>query len=549
METLLANLEARTVKGLLMPWGEVSRPSNIGPIYFTRETLSVPTDPLIVTGNIRHLREEPVARATALEDTDAGLVAEFSVAKTAEGDQLLADIKAGKLTRLSAEVKNVIRDTVDKTKAVAGALFGAAFVDEGAFKSAMLYAELADIESSSRTVEEYTDADGVTWRRVYESETTTEDTENGTETTTVTKVTEETSEATAEDDDPQEETMAAAAAPQTAQVPSTLMAGASATPATTTEAEDQNTVYQVANALAGYFRTGSADAIEQLAAKSRKAGEMMFAALTDVKTSGSGAAIIQPQWIGDVWKERTHVRRYIPLIGHAPLTSLKVQGFRFTTKAGGSAWAGDKTAVPSGAIVTEEVNKTADRWAGGHDVAREFRDFDVPEFWVAYFAQMGNSYSKWADTGCVTSLVAGATAMNAGAVPTGANSATTLLVDGALAIVNTEEAAPSFAVVATDVFRTLVLQGRDEVIATLSLSLGLEGGELAGFRVIPSGQIAAGKALVGAKEAATHYELPGAPIRTEALDMVKGGIDTGFFGYSATVINNAAALQLVSPAA
>lgn len=554
METLLANHEERTVKGLLMPWGEKSRASNIGPIMFTRDTLAIPTDPAIVTANVRHKREDPVGRAVALEDSDAGLVATFSIAKTAEGDQLLADIKDNKLTRLSAEVKGVMRDAVDKTKAVAGALFGAAFVDEGAFASATLYAELADVEAHSKTEEEYTDDNGVTWRRVYESDTSSEDTDNGTKTTTVTTVTEETSEAAAEDTT-EEETMAAEAATTpaattpaaatAATVPQTLMAGTAAP-------GDQNTVHQVAHAMAAFARTNDPAHIEALAEKSREAGDLLFAALTDIKATSTGAAglaIIQPQWIGDVWKERTYVRKFAPLLGEAPLTSYKVKGFEFTTKAEGGDWAGNKANVPSGAVATEEVSVTADRWAGGHDIAREFRDFDVPEFWTAYFAQMANSYARWSDAKALAAAVAGATEVTAGEVPAGVNAATTLVVDGALAVIATEEATPSFAVAATDVYRSLLLQTKDDLLATLTLGMGLESGDLAGFRIVPSSTIAAGKVLVGAKEAATFYELPGAPIRTEALDMVKGGIDTGFFGYAATVINNSAALALTSPAA
>ncbi|WNM25239.1 phage major capsid protein [Demequina capsici] len=546
METLLANLKDRTVRGLLMPWNELSRPSNIGPIMFSRDVLAVPADPLVLTANIRHMREEPVGRATALEDTDTGLVATFAIAKTPEGDQLLADISEGRLTRLSAEVKGVVRDLTDKTRATAGALFGAAFVDEGAFASAALYAELA---SEVHVDETYTDDQGRTWRMVRDTESKTETTDTGTKTTTTTTVVEEETEAAATVTTTQEETMpetlAAEKADEQATVPQTLMASAPQTQ----PAVDGNTIYQVAHAMAAYFRTGSSEAIEALAAVSRTAGDLMFAALSDVKTSGAGAAIIQPQWIGDVWKERTYTRKIVPLLGTAPLTSLKVKGFRFTTKAEGGDWAGDKAAVPSAALVTEEVSVTAARWAGGHDVAREFRDFDVPEFWVAYFAQMSNSYARWSDTKALTDIVAGSTPVVAGAVPAGANASTVLLVDGALSVIATDEAVPSFAIAATDVYRGLLLQNRDDIIATLSLSLGLESGDLSGFRIIPSAGIAAGKVLVGSRDAATYHELPGAPIRTEALDMVKGGIDTGFFGYGATVIHNAAALALVSPAA
>lgn len=546
--TLLANLADRTVRGLLMPWNELSRPSNIGPIMFSRDVLAVPADPLVITANIGHLREEPVGRATALEDTDAGLVATFTIAKTPEGDALLTAVSDGRLSRLSAEVKGVVRDIVDTTRATAGALFGAAFVDEGAFASAALYAELAN--TSERYVSEYTDTDGVTWRRVSETVTKAEETEAGYTSTTTTTTTEETvpAEETEEETEPMEpETLTAHAADTAATVPQTLLAGAKAG---TTPTIGKTSLFTVANAMAAYFKNGDLGPIEAIAETDRNAGELMYAALTDIKatTAGSvGVNIIQPQWVGDVWAARTRPRKFSQLVGQAILTSFKVSGFRFVTKPAGGDWTGDKTSVTSTAPTTEAVTKTADRWAGGHDIAREFVDFDVPEFWVSYFQYMTNDYIAWDDKKTLGYLIAGATAIDHGDVPAGMNVATVMLVDGALSVIATEEATPTFAVVGLDRFRELLLQTKDNIIDTLSMSLGLEEGDLENFRIVPSAHPdIQGKVLVGARDSATHYELSGAPIRTNALDMVKGGVDHGFFGYSTTVINQASALAIVS---
>lgn len=545
METLLANLEDRTVTGLLLPYGETSRPSNIGPVMFARGTVAIPADPSIVTLNIRHQRENPVGRATVLEDTNAGIVATFSIAKTPEGDAYLADVASGKLNRLSAEVRDLVRSAADKVRAVSGALFGAAGVDEGAFKSATLYAELA---SESHSEGEYVDENGVTWRRVEDSKTEETENEDGSKTYKSEYVVTETPEAPAEEE-PEEETeettMAAQAATVPATVPQTLLAGAG-TPA---NPADENTMYEVAHALAAYFGTGDATKLHELKAKSKRASELMFAALNDIKISGVGqvgTAMITPQWLGDVWGTRTYERKYVPLLGHAPLTALTLTGYRYTTEAAGGDWTGNKGNVPTNTPATEAVSVTAARWAGGHDIAREFVDFSVPEFWVAHFRQMTNSYGRWSDTKAITDIIAGATAVEAGTVPSGINAETVLLVDGALALIE-NDVTPKWAVAATDVYRALLLQSKDDIIATLSLSLGLETGSLEGFKIIPSTAVAAGKVLVGSDEAGTFHELPGVPIRTEALDMVKGGVDHAFFGYAATVINSSDALALVSP--
>jgi hypothetical protein len=59
----------------------------------------------------------------------------------------------------------------------------------------------------------------------------------------------------------------------------------------------------------------------------------------------------------------------------------------------------------------------------------------------------------------------------------------------------------------------------------------------------------AGTVLVGAREAATSFELGGSPIRAEATDMVLGGFDIGLFGYHAAAVTNENAICKVAPAA
>ena len=65
-------------------------------------------------------------------------------------------------------------------------------------------------------------------------------------------------------------------------------------------------------------------------------------------------------------------------------------------------------------------------------------------------------------------------------------------------------------------------------------------------RIVAHPAITAGHVIVGTKDAATFYELPGSPIRVEAVDMVKGGIDAGVFGYYALLTHDAGALQDVT---
>lgn len=556
METLLANHEERTVTGMLLPYGEVSRPSNLGPIQFDQGTVEIPADPHVLMGNVKHKREDVRAYGLSLDDTPEGVVATFRVANTPEGDSLLAEIANGKLTRLSPEVSHVRRDAKDKTRGVSGRLFGAAFVDEGAFRSATLYAELYPENSTADREEEYVDENGVTWVRTYHSTVETV-TEGDTSTqTTVTKITEtKKADAPAPDVNPTDTTgdtmTAALATPAQAQVPAVLLA--SHKPSAEQKPSGVN-LYAVADAVAGYFRTRSSAQLEALLQADHSAEDMLFAALTDIKYNSEGApgvAMAQPQWIGEIWTSRTRVRKYAPLIAQAPLTAFKVKGYRTTTRAAANQttdWAGNKAAIPASvAPVTEPVEESADRWAGVHDIAREYIDFDSPEFWAAYLRDMGNDYCKWDDKKTLGYLIGGSTAVTHGTVPAGMNTATVMLVDGALQVIASEEATPTFALAGLDRYRELLLQNKDDLIATLTLAMGLEEGQLGPFRILPSADSRlTGKVMVGAKEAATHYELPGAPIRANALDLTKGGTDEAFFGYSKTIVNNSEVLALVS---
>ena len=155
---------------------------------------------------------------------------------------------------------------------------------------------------------------------------------------------------------------------------------------------------------------------------------------------------------------------------------------------------------------------------------------------------MVESYAKVTDLATINALKTGATDIEA--TGTGAFEK---IMDGVEAIL--PYAVPTFAVVATDVYRQLILTEDSAKLAYLDAGLGLEGGTAAGFAIVPSDQLSAGNVLVGAREAAISFELSGAPIRVEAENVAQGGFDMGLFGYHAAAVINADALALVAPAA
>ena len=415
---------------------------------------------------------------------------------------------------LSVEIKNMV---IKAGKAISGKLTGAAFVDRGAFASAALMAAAVDVDDDIdvTTDHPFTDSQLEALRALI-----------GEATKTPSAAPVEVTERQPAPNTERTDTVADAV------VPSNLNTGDEQTPATLT-----------------------ASAVFAMQAEAAATGNRdLFAALSDVKISGTGTVgtnVVVPQWVGELWSGAQFQRKLVPLLGHADLTSLKISGFRWTVKPQVAPYAGNKAAVPSNQPATQPYEVAAQRLAGAHDIDRAFRDFDVPGFWDSYWNAMTESYLRQSDAGVATALTtAGAfTPIPRGTVPTGVSAAATAIVDGVIAI--GDEGLPSFALVAPDLYRDFILTRKDDSLAFLDTQLSvLTGGSIGGFSVQASSAIPAGSVLVGSRNAATVYELPGAaPIRVEGLDVSKGGIDPSLHGYFATVINNPAALSLVAPGA
>lgn len=541
---LFASADERLVTGLLVPYGENCK-SNLGMFSVGPGVFTIPADvPGVVGFNVEHAREASVGRAISATETERGIVATFSVAKTPEGDAALADITSGKRKFLSAEVSGVI---VKAGKAVAGSLFGGALVGKPAFPSATLLASLDDPAAPAAATEptetvkvdesDYTDEAGVQ----HHKKTTTKTTVDG-ETTTVV-ITEVITE-------PQPEPKTEGAAPVgAATAPNTLTAAATTAPRGLSLAQ-MGTLY--AQRASGLISDADfSDAIKD------QNGSTMFAALSDIKYDGTGgvapAQTAAPQWLGQVWQAAVYRQQVLPLFAHRDLTGLNFSGFKFGTKPAGGDWAGNKAAVPSNTITVTPITGTASRYAIGHDIAREFVDFPVEGFFEAYAAAVSEDYARWSDAKVAAAVLAGATALAADALttlPGGTNnigSAASAIIDGAVAVASTGTL-PNFALVAPALYKSFIKNPTTNVIGYLNAALGLVEGSLEGFIIRPSASITAGKVLVGAREAVTVMELPGAPIRIDALDLARGGVDKAAFGYAAVNVNDSAALQLVTAA-
>ncbi|TPW75893.1 hypothetical protein [Schumannella soli] len=524
----------RTVRGLLLPWGEQTLPEHAQAFKFNRGTVAVPGDLSAMRANRNHELTDPVASFTAVEDTDRGLVATFSIARTPEGDEFIEQKKAGRLNRLSAEVRNIVHRGAE---VVSATLTGAAFVPQGAFASAALFAlnpvteaEPETVTEESHSDETFVGPDGKTYRYQRDSETTTETTESGTKTTTTTVVeeTEEEPEGSEKED--------GVTVSQTA-------GDGNAAPNQLTKAD--------AFALFRLMREGRASAEQIDRLRETTTTQAGLFALTDIKYTGTGSVSPRntaPQWVGELWDGVAYVQKVASLFAHKTATEMKIAGFRWVTKPTGGAWAGNKSNIPSSTASTAPYEADFNLWAGGHDHAIEHRLFNTPNYFESYFAAMAESFAKWQDDEVLTDILTSAaaiTADNPAGLTIGAGMSA--LIDGAAEVMD-NDAIPTFALVAKDVWKQIAKTPQNATLGYLNAALGLtdKEGQLDSFtlRLLPT--LDPGEVVVGAREAVDVYELPGAPIRIEAPDTVKGGIDTNVIGGSGTFIHKADAIVKVA---
>jgi hypothetical protein len=544
--TLYASAATRRVSGMLLPFG-VEGQTNLGRFTVDPGVFTIPADVSVLNANEGHLPHEPRARFESVTETPAGLLASFVIGTGPEGDDLLArladpsDEDAPRM--LSVEVHDV---KVKAGKATQGKLFGAAFVKRGAFPGATLTAAHADQTLLASIIE---DLDPDAPADPPKPAAVVTGVEEGIVSLDVDKLPEGV-KINPREDGAETVTYYPEAPAETDKEPRTMTASApktfgirraSATPSSDPNARSFRDVCVLLAQAAG-GRKSPDGLLDEFSGSSD-----LFAALTDVPYNGTGGltnATNLPQWVGELWSGRLFERRIVPLFGHADLTALDIKGWEWDVKPVMAEWAGNKAAVPSAAIKTKPATGTAKRYAGAHDIAREFRDFPNPEFWDGYFRAMTESYARLTDNAAVVDALAASKAVVGGAVPANIAPAMARIVDGALAVL--DEGIPTFAVVNKADYRDILLTREDNTLAYLNAALGLEEGTIDRFRVIPHSSIPANKTLVGIQSAMTVHELPGSPIRTEALDQVKGGVDEALFGYMGTMKHDGDALALVS---
>jgi hypothetical protein len=517
--------EGRTLRGLLVPYGEVGQNASGEFIFSATSEVTLPTDPSVIGLKMAHDgagAAVKLATATALSETERGIEADFAIAEGVIGDRLLAEYKTGSKKSLSAEFAHIVRDGKNVVSAI---LTGAATVVLGGFPSAAFFAiaeDAAPVEGeedpTEPTAEELLAAAQELLNRL--------------------------SAAQEQNTNPPKPDVPAAKE-FAVSVPNTVSAKTETSIVPVTKAE----------AFALFNAQQNGTATEAMLARLNSAGgfarsESAMFALSDVKYDGTGGVQVDqrtPAWLGELWSGRAYVQKVIPLFGHADLSSKKAQGFRWVTKPAGANWAGNKANVPTSTPATELDEVTAQFWAMGHDVAIEHSIFN-DGFIEAYLTAGTDAYAQWADAKAFADILAKASTVvadNPSGLSIGAG--ISALIDGVVQVI-TNNATPTFAFIAPALYKSILKTGETATLGYLDAALGFEEGTLgsSGFKFASHASLAAGNILVGAREAVTIHELPSI-VKVQAPDTIKGGVDFNMFGAEATFVHKADALVKVTP--
>lgn len=272
------------------------------------------------------------------------------------------------------------------------------------------------------------------------------------------------------------------------------------------------------------------------------------AALSDVvPADDTGAGLLRDSWIGELWTASKSVRPLIDAMSSAPLgTGTKVKGWRWEDKPTVDEYAGDKTAIHSSKVKTVPAEAPVHRNAGGWDIDRIFLDLGEPGFLEAFWTAAVEDYRRDTEAYTLTRVKADA----------GVKSLTASALLPALGELGSTFARLGASLdsifIGADLFDEYTAMTQSEVPFWLAnaTGVGLKNGTASvadlNIRTLP--ELGGSEILALDRRASTHYEKT-PPVRVNAVDLPRGGVDLGLFGYSAVLVNDPRAVVVADLAA
>lgn len=197
--------------------------------------------------------------------------------------------------------------------------------------------------------------------------------------------------------------------------------------------------------------------------------------------------------------------------------------------------AAEKDPIHSAPVAIAPTAVPVQTWAGGNDISQQLLDFGSPSFVEDYIRAAGIDYARKSDTYAVTTLMAAAEA-----VTTADGDAFIGIIGALIGALDPATAPPGgyFACIAQDVGVGLIGLTRDEGPAFWDghVNFGRFTTEVsndAGLSVFVDPNMPARSYLVGYREGATWYDLPGTPFNLRAVNVGLLGLDVAVYGYGA----------------
>jgi hypothetical protein len=469
---------------VLLPYGQEGSTS-LGKVTASANTITLPQDPASCGINMEHEAQRPVGFFASLTDSAEQLLASVRFLPTTAGRDAYTEAKLGARRGISVEIANPV---IRAGKLLAGALSGAGVCVKPAYPDALMIA--SDHGELAAQAQELADN-----AQALAESLAAEQPDNPTDPATPNNAGDTVPQPTITASEPQ--------AP-----------GNTPLTATTTVRESGMDLLTAA-----------------LADNANAEPHVLMAALSGVTSGDVFDVVATPNYAGELWTGRDYAQRFMPLIGHADLTSTEIIQWGWDDEPDVFDYAGDLAEVTSNPVTAKKIPTQASRLASAHLVDRIHSDFRNPAFWDSFYKARAKNYAKKMDAKALAAIQAAAG--TASTVPAG-STPFKALIRGARQVL--EFGVPTFAIVGGDYYEEMLDTLDTAKLAFLQASLGLEGGSLENFQIVgapDSVTSMAGQVIVGAKQAVVAHELPGAPIRVEAQDIAHGGITTGVFGYYA----------------
>lgn len=481
----------RALVGLALPYGAPGRTS-AGTVTASAGTVRFPTDLKRIKVFAGHDRRRPVGYVTALEEAADGLRARMRIARTPDGDQVLAEATEGVRDAISVELDDV--DVDDRGRIRSAELTGLALVPVPAFDDARIAAERSTGD----------DQDG-------------------------------------DDGDDQDDAGDGDAGPGTPAGGSAPAGGA------VTAARAPATLY--ATRGAGRGARMSFEAVCSMVASRFRGGDRsaaaLNAALADITPPSTNWSAVAPyQWLGEVWTPEYQRLDWANSISSGNLTSMKVVGWKRDTSKNPTIkpYAGNKAEIPTdNTLAFVPTEETAARHAVGVDFDRIFLDFGDETVINTWLRLVSQSYAAVLDDLIGDLIVANAS--DGGTAPN-------MIAGVGVAARKLKQAGArvNWVAVASDLWDEFLNIPAAEapwwLAASSSVDLAgdIDANKAANIntfpRVFENPAVPAGTIIAGDRRAATQYTPRGNPFTVRAVDLPRGGLDVAVFGYSCEMVND-----------